>query len=102
MAIALAVAAYGAANVAVVAEVALVGMVAVTLLGLLDARYLTLERRFRALYNRVRQGECEPYDMTVASADVRFVSALWSWSVLGFYGAVLLVGAIVFVSVLAR
>ncbi len=100
--VALAVAAYGAANVAAVSEVALVGMVAVILLGVLDARYLTLERRFRALYDRIRRGKVEPYDMTVQAADARLARVVWSWSVLGFYGAVLLVGAEAFVSVLAR
>ena len=101
-AVALAVAADGAVNAAAVSEVALVGMVAVILLGVLDARYLTLERRFRALYDRIRRGKVESYDMTVQATDARLARVVWSWAVLGFYGAVLLVGAVAFVSVLAR
>lgn len=99
---ALAVATYGAANVATAAPVALMGMVAVALLGLLDARYLTLERRFRSLYEKLREGKGEPYDMSVQNSDGRFAEALRSWSVLGFYGAVLALGAVAFLTALLR
>jgi hypothetical protein len=87
--------------------VALLGVLAALLFGLLDARYLREERKFRALYEEARRGEVAPFDMRTGPcadpADDRYDercswrSVIASWSVWAFYGPLLLVGAGVFV-----
>ncbi len=81
--------------------VALLGLVAIGLFGLLDARYLREERKFRALYEDAREGRVDVYDMRTAtyidSSSAQFASncqwrsVLRSWSLSAFYGPLLVV-----------
>ncbi len=74
----------------------------------LDARYLQLERLYRALYDAVRQGAIDdPFSMNIAPYKDKVASAMrvaWSWSVAGIYVALLAVLGIVWatLSVLGR
>ena len=86
--------------------VALLGLFAIGLFGLLDARYLREERKFRALYEDARKGSVDVYDMQtapyLASSSGRFASnCQWrsvvrSWSLWAFYGPLILVALAVF------
>lgn len=96
------VGAYGVGRLTLLPELSLIGVVAVALLALLDARYLMLERRFRALFERVRKRTATDYDMAIRPADASLDSAVKSWSVLGFYGALLALGVVASVSALIR
>jgi hypothetical protein len=69
-------------------------VVAITLLpiiafSLLDSRFLVIERRYRALFDRVRSeslGEETAFEMGVGKTSTReILSALCSWSILTFY-----------------
>ena len=70
------------------------GYVPILIFWMMDARYLHLERCYVQLYNAVAAGECEkpfdlnyrPYEATVASV----WSVARSWSVISFYGALLI------------
>ena len=96
------VAAYGVARLTLLPELSLIGVVAVALLALLDARYLVLERRSRALFERVRNRTARDYDMALRPADASLSAAVTSWSVLGFYAVLLAIGVVASVSALAR
>lgn len=65
----------------------------------MDAKYLQLERLYRALYEDVRRGsDVEPFDMRTQKyiAVVPSTFALMrSWSIFGLYGTIFLVLAIV-------
>jgi histidine triad (HIT) family protein len=101
-ALTLGIASYGVARLTLIPELTLIGIAAVVLLALLDARYLVLERRFRALYDRIRAQQIDLYDMSIRAADAALGPVLRSWSVLGFYGVVAAVGVVAFISSLAR
>ena len=101
-AVTLGLAASGAARLTILPELSLIGAAAVALLGLLDARYLTLERRFRALFDRVRTRSATDYEMSILPSDASVGAAVMSWSVLGFYGVVLAICIGAFISALAR
>ena len=69
-------------------------VVAITLLpiiafSLLDSRFLVVERRYRALFDRVRsepRGEESAFEMGVGKTSIgEILSALCSWSILTFY-----------------
>jgi hypothetical protein len=85
--------------------VGLLGALGVLLFGLLDARYLREERKFRALYDDARKGCSDAYDMNTRpygqrrdssfSSSCAWRSVLTSWSLWGFYGPLLLVAAVV-------
>ena len=74
----------------------------------LDARYLQLERLYRALYDAVRlDSKTEPFSMNIAPYKDKVASVTrvaWSWSVAGIYVALLAVLLIVWatMSVLGR
>lgn len=70
------------------------GLVIVTVFGLLDSYYLREERLFRYLYDDARRGEIEVYSMNknLYAARCTKRSVIWSWSVCGFYGPLLLLG----------
>lgn len=64
------------------------------LFGLLDSYYLREERLFRCLYDEARTGAIEVYSMKKDAYAARYTrrQVIHSWSVLGFYGPLLLVG----------
>ena len=66
-----------------------------SLFALLDAWYLTLERRFRRLFRRAVNGDVAPFDMTPETFCGDFGRACRSLSILPMYGAVF-AGAVVF------
>ncbi len=79
----------------------LVGLVPIVICAVLDARYLQNERRFRALFDQIRQEDWkEPPSFAVdlrAAPQVPMRDALTSWSVAIFYGGLALLLLIVFV-----
>jgi len=91
-----ATAAFGFSATKAVPAVAGLGLVVVVFFGLLDCYYLREERLFRCLYDEARKGEVEVYSMNknAYSSKCRRRSVVCSWSVLGFYGPLLLVGAV--------
>lgn len=66
----------------------------------LDAKYLNLERRFRALFDKTRAERWDDIpsfclDLTDAPK-LPFHKAIFSWSVLGFYGPLALGVSIIY------
>ena len=63
-------------------------------LRILDSYYLREERLFRYLYDDARRGKVGVYSMNKNeySSKCKRRSVICSWSVLGFYGPLLLVG----------
>lgn len=63
--------------------------VPLTAFALLDARYLTVERRLRKLFDKVRQEDWEKmssFEISLSAAPpVKFVDVVRSWSIAGFY-----------------
>jgi len=98
---------YGLVNDSV--EVAVLGLFAVILFMLLDARYLREERAFRALFTRASQGNVRLYDMNTKpyygkangdAEDLRQINCRWrsvlkSWTIAGFYIPAAVVGIVV-------
>lgn len=90
-------------------SVGLLGGLAGVLFGVMDARYLREERKFRSLYDDARRGQVEVYDMDtrpyVEPGHARFAdtcrwrSVLQSWSLWGFHGPLLAVTVVVVVRV---
>jgi len=88
------------------ASVAALGSVGVLLFGLLDARYLREEKKFRALYDDARVCAVTVYEMRAAPYadrnDPKFdESCAWrrvfrSWAIWGFYGPLVAVGLVAF------
>lgn len=71
------------------------GCVAVVAFWWMDAQYLRLQKCFIRLFRAVADGETvKPFEMDyrpyAASVDSTW-KLVWSWSVLGFYGALLIV-----------
>ncbi|MBL4613596.1 MAG: hypothetical protein JKY27_01805 [Magnetovibrio sp.] len=68
--------------------------------GLLDAKYLRLERLFRKLFDAVRKGEVtEPFDMNFTrynSVVDGHIKTVGSWSVMWFYWSLLIVMVVLF------
>lgn len=56
----------------------------------LDGTYLALERRFRVRYDEVRLKplDCAPDFLMTPGSGPSFAGSFFSWSVLGFYGAI--------------
>jgi hypothetical protein len=83
--------------------VALLALLPIFTFAVLDAEYLSTERRFRALFDRVRREEwanmpsfeLDPLSMP----ELTNGNAFWSWSILGFY-APLAIGVGVVIEVL--
>ncbi|MCP4383100.1 MAG: hypothetical protein GY798_17035 [Hyphomicrobiales bacterium] len=79
--------------------VGLLGALAVALFGILDARYLREERKFRALYDDARRNKIDVYDMGTLryaqpssssfTSACRWSGVLRSWSLWAFYGPLL-------------
>ena len=69
----------------------------------LDARYLCNERRFRGLYDKVRQQDWSSppaFEISLASAPSEpFIACLFRWAILGFYAPIAI--AVVAVTVFA-
>lgn len=89
-----ATAAFGFATTKATPVVAGLGFVVVIFFGILDSYYLREERLFRCLYDDARQGKVVVYSMNKNdySSQCKRWSVIRSWSVLGFYGPLLLVG----------
>lgn len=112
-ALTVATAAFGYAGTKESAPVALIGIFAVLLFATVDARYLREERKYRALFNGVRRGEVEAYEMNAArycathhpNDDDRpwsWGNTIGSWSIRDFYGLILLAGVAVLIWTLCR
>jgi hypothetical protein len=100
-------AAYAFALVQGVASVGVLGLGAVVMFAIMDARYLRLERAYRALYNSAVQDRAELFDMNVSRffdrtngdpEDLQAVNSewhqiVWSWSIAGFYLPLFIAGA---------
>ena len=82
---------------------ALLAILPIAICAGLDARYLCNERRFRGLYDSVRQEDWASrpsFEISLASAPAEsFWSCLPRWSILGFYAP--LAAAVVIVALLA-
>lgn len=77
---------------------AAVAAAAIILFGYLDHHYLDTERRYRDLYDTVAQGTrpVPPFTLDPSHAEPRHHQpTLRSWSILPFYGALLLLDAVV-------
>lgn len=70
-------------------------IVPVILFGLLDAKYLSLEKGYRELYDDVRQRSDSDIDYSMQIEDGGILRALLSWSVLPFYGILIAVLAVI-------
>ncbi len=91
-------AAYGYAIVAHSWKVALVGIAACLLMGWQAASYLQEEKAYRKLYNATIKGEVEPFSMNATPFKPKWFtreSALWSWSIAGFFGAIVIAGIVI-------
>lgn len=86
--------AFGFSATKAVPVVAGLGLVVVIFFGLLDSHYLREERLFRYLYDEARRGKVVVYSMNKNeySSECQPRSVIRSWSVLGFYGPLMLVG----------
>ena len=80
--------------------VLLAGLVPVLLFWLLDAQYLRLERLYRNLYDDIRRNDSESperFTMNVgkyvrrAKPSDRLLRVAFSWSVVGYYGPIVLI-----------
>lgn len=89
-----ATAAFGFSAAKFVPVVAGLGLVVLIFFGILDSYYLREERLFRYLYDDARQGNVGVFSMNKNdySSKCKRRSVIRSWSVLGFYGPLLLVG----------
>lgn len=69
--------------------VALLALLPIVLFGLLDAQYLRIERRFRALFEKTRQedwGTLPTFEITiVAVPTTSYIAVLRTWSITSFY-----------------
>lgn len=76
---------------------ALLGCVVLGAFSVLDAYYLHAERQFRDLYENARLGAIEDYVMSphLATPSRQRHETYRSWSILGFYGPLLVAGAVV-------
>lgn len=111
-ALTLAVAAYGYAATQDSLSVVLLGILAVLLFAGVDARYLREERRYRLLFEGVRTGSVDGYEMRAgpycASLDrsqqrhYSWPRVISSWSVRDYYGAMVLAGVVILVWLICR
>lgn len=82
--------------------IALLSILPTITFAVLDARYLATERRFRALFNRVRGEDWDTMpsfeleQVHLPAAD--FCNVLLSWSVIEFYASLLVAGILVFLA----
>ena len=71
-------------------------IVYILLMGLLDSQYLCQEKKFRYLFQDVVNGKKELYDMNIKKYS-GWLESLKSFSIWGFYGALLLVSIIIWI-----
>jgi hypothetical protein len=80
--------------------VALLALFPLVVFGLLDAQFLRLERRFRALFDQIRNedwGKSSSFEINLhKSPKISYVRILFSWSILWFY-APIAVGVVIVV-----
>jgi hypothetical protein len=88
--------AFGFSSTKATPFVAVLGLIAVCFFGLLDSYYLREERLFRELYNDARKGAIEVYSMNKNAYRDRCPrrKVILSWSIIGFYGPLALVGGL--------
>jgi len=84
---------------------ALVAVVITAVFWALDARYLTQERRYRDLYDRVRASEGPADFVMTPDAEIRarhgLAATLLGWSTLPLYGTLLVLAVLLTVTVAA-
>jgi hypothetical protein len=70
-------------------RVIILALLPIAVFALLDAQYLRIERRFRALYDRVRQEDWHTvpnFEINIAGAPLlKFFTVFFSWSIWSFY-----------------
>lgn len=106
-ALTIATATFGYAGTQSSTVVALLGMFAVVLFAVVDARYLREERKYRMLFDAARSGMVDVYEMNATRycdsltrdecASLSWGKVVWSWSVRDYYGIMLLVGVAILV-----
>lgn len=93
-----ATAAYGYALTKPAWPVAVVGLLAIAMFGLVDANYLRQERLFRHLFDEARLERIDVYVMDTlayrAADRCTWPSVVRSWSVRWFYGPIVLAGIV--------
>lgn len=97
---------FGLSRAAEKSSITLAAVLVVAVLGVLDAQYLRQERLFRKLYEAVSSTEpsdCIPvYSMGTGGfkyvTTCRLRSCVWSWSVAGFYGVLIVLGVAAFIT----
>lgn len=97
-----ATATYGYAFTQSSAAVAVLGIVATVVFGILDVGYLRTERKYRDLYERIATGgDVPPYSLnykkpgdTRKSTFLEHCSVMTAWAIWPFYGAFLLTGIV--------
>ncbi|HMB74854.1 MAG TPA: hypothetical protein VKN76_00515 [Kiloniellaceae bacterium] len=83
-------------------ELILFAMAVSAIFACLDGAYLALERRYRMLYDRVRNGDwSEPPDFSLAidkeiASKARILPTIFSWSVFWLYGLVIILLAMIY------
>ncbi|GAA1112239.1 hypothetical protein [Nesterenkonia jeotgali] len=89
-----AIATYGYAATQHEPTVALLGLAAAVFFGLLDTNYLREERLFVKLYEQALTRSITAYSMKkdVFKPEVPRSSVIFSWSIVGFYGPLLVIG----------
>lgn len=82
-------------------SVAVLGIVATVVFGMLDVGYLRTERKYRDLYERIATGDVPPYSLNYKnSGDTRknsffeHCSVMTAWAIWPFYGAFLVTGIV--------
>lgn len=71
-----------------------VAIVPTLLFWILDSYYLMLERKYRKLFNAVKDGETEPFNMSVHSYKECFLSVLFSKTERSLYLVIILLLAV--------
>ncbi|AEV74327.1 hypothetical protein MycrhN_3811 [Mycolicibacterium rhodesiae NBB3] len=96
--ITLAGAAFGVAVIRDKSYLILLGVLALVVFGIVDALYLYNEKRFRALYAAIAdQNAVKPLSMDLSVLDrLNKKESFFSWSVVSFYGPLILGGLIIF------
>lgn len=94
-AITLAGAAFGVAVVRDNWHLYLLGVVGLTVFCVIDGLYLHNEKKFRDLYDAIVDNRVQPLSMDITGLPPRAKKRSYlSWSVLGFYGPLVLVGLV--------